>query len=132
MIRRSAVLLLSLSLAACDPLNGIPNLVSGISQIEITPSAASKLGTAFDGLAALATGYINSCAPRPLPAQCSRDAINQLIPAIRSGRIVELNLKALAKTTPNAVAGSGLYEKLSAFVSTMQGIFKQYKIGGAS
>jgi hypothetical protein len=112
---------LTLSLAGCGT----------FSALTAQPSVgtAITLGNTFDGVKAIATAYVNSCTPRPLPAQCSRAAINQLIPAIDSGTEARNQIKKLATTSPDQIGASTAYANLNAAVTVLQTVIAEYHIG---
>jgi hypothetical protein len=142
-----ASLFAAIGLAVCAVLLGgcaefsqletkISGVISAVTGSTVSPAAIIISADAFDALEATAKNYVN---PR-LNKRCDgsngpicRDpkatvAINA---AIRSGRVARNNAKQFLRDHPGQLGSQGLYDALQASVSTLQGIFRQYGIGGA-
>ena len=119
-------LTLALSLGACANLQNAYNTVTGAS---VSPDTVYVARNAFDALEVTSTNYIRYCTVHRNASGCYDQAIKQLIPAVRSGRVARNNLTQFQKDNPGALGPSGLYNALVTATNTLQQIQSQYNIG---
>lgn len=119
------ILLLALSLGGCAQLTNAWNVVTGSS---VNPEAVYIAENAFDTVEATATNYLIYCKTHRSQSVCAQSAINQVIPAVRAGRVARTNLDQFMKDNPGALGPSGLYNALTAATATLKAILAQYSI----
>lgn len=122
-------LALTLSLGACANLQNVWNTVTGAT---VSPQAVYIAENAFDALEVTATGYLKICHADMATPGCSKTAIAQIIPAVRSGRVARTNLNAFMKAHPDALGATGLYDALVTATNTLQSVSTQYNIVGVT
>ena len=85
----------------------------------------------FDALEVTATNYLRLKSCRKAATVVCRDptATALIIPAVRSGRVARNNLQQFLADHPNQLGPSGAFDALNASISTIQGVFAQYRIG---
>jgi hypothetical protein len=115
-------LAIALALAGCSAL-------STLEGTTVSPTAMIVAVNAFDGVESTATNYIRYCTPKPQSVGCSATAIQQLVPAIRSGRIARNNLEGFVQQNPGALGPVGLYNALTAATQTLSQIEATYNVG---
>jgi hypothetical protein len=120
-------LVLALSLSACTTVQYLEQA----SGVLADPKAVYITRQTFNALEITATNYIKYCTPNHAATGCSDTAIQQIIPAVRSGRVARSNLTSYAKANPGAGTPASLYNALVSATNTLQSISAQYNIGGA-
>ncbi|WP_027517895.1 hypothetical protein [Bradyrhizobium sp. WSM1417] len=128
---------LAFALAGCAQWQAIEQKVStvanAISGATVNPQAVLVASNIFDGLEVTATNYLRLVKCNGTTPVC-RDpvATRAIIPAIRSGRVARNNLQQFFKDHPGQLGPAGLYDALQKSIGTLQSVFAQYQIGGAS
>lgn len=122
---KKVILILALSLGGCAGLQTAYNVASGVT---VTPQQVYLARNAFDTVEVTATNYIVFCKRKPATPGCSKAAIAQLIPAVRSGRVARNNLVQFQKDNPNANAPSNAYNVLVTATNTVQQIQAIYRV----
>lgn len=102
---------------------------SKLTGATVSPQAMLVAANSFDAVESTATNYIGYCTPNPKPAGCNVNAIKQLIPAIRAGRIARNNIEAFVAGNPGKLGATGLYNALTTVTATLSQIEVQYGIG---
>ena len=120
-------LTLALSLGGCANLQNAYGTLTGAT---VSPTAVYVARNSFDAVEVTATNYIVYCKVHPAQYGCSRQAIADLIPAVRSGRVARGNLTQFQKSHPGQLGPVGLYDALIAATNTLQAIATQYNITG--
>jgi hypothetical protein len=123
---------LALSLGGCSTFERLKQTAEAVGQYTVSPQTVVIASNTFDALEITATNYLGLKACRKASTVVCRDptATALIIPAIRSGRVARNNLQQFLADHPNELGPSGAYDALSASISTIQGVFAQYKIGG--
>ena len=121
--------MLALSLGGCAQLDRTWGTITGAT---VSPTAVFVARNTFDALEATATNYIVYCKVHPRQQGCSKTAIAQLIPAVRSGRVARNNLVQFQKDHPGQLGSTGLYDSFVAATNTLQQISVQYNIAGVT
>ena len=115
---------MALALAGCS---GIQKTLDAISTATISGSSAVVVANAFDGIEITAAGYLQQpkCGKTAAVVCRNASATAQIIPAIRSGRVVrnQIELCLAAASCPQT-----LTDKLSAINDTLKGVFVTYNI----
>lgn len=128
-MKKLRILLFALALGGCAEVQNAWNVVAGAS---VTDQQVYIARSAFDALEATATNYIVYCKVHPATKGCSKSAIAQIIPAVRSGRVARSNLVQFAKDHPGQLGSKGLYDALVSATNTLQSISAQYNIAGVT
>lgn len=128
--------ILPLFVVAALALGGCANLTNAwntLTSSQVTASQVAVAGNTFDGLEAIATGYLRLTKCNGANGPICRDptATKQIISAIRGGRVARNNLEQFFKDHPGQLGPQGLYDALQTAISTLQGIFSQYHVTGA-
>lgn len=123
------IVALALSVAGCANLQNAWNVMTGVS---VSPTAIYVARNSFDAVEVTATNYIVFCKVHPATVGCSKTAIAQLIPAVRSGRVARNNLTQFQKDNPGALGPTGLYNALVTATNTIQTIESQYNVQGVA
>lgn len=122
---KKLILILALALGGCASLQSTYDVISGAT---VTPQQVYLARNAFDTVEVTATNYITYCKVHPTTPGCSKTAIAQLIPAVRSGRVARNNLVQFQKSNPTAGSPSNLYNVLITATNTIQQIQSIYKV----
>lgn len=130
-------LLLSISVAGCAQFQALEQKVStvysAVTGATVNPQAILVASNIFDGLEVTATNYLRLVKCNGTTPVCRDPAATKaIIPAIRSGRVARNNLQQFFKDHPGQLGPSGLYDALQKSIGTLQSVFAQYQIGGAS
>jgi hypothetical protein len=120
---------LALSLGGCAQLAKIQSAYQVVTNTTISPKAVYIARNTFDALEQTATNYIVQCNALPGPL-CSKQAIQQIIPLVRSGRVTRNQLTAYVKAHPDAIGSEGLYDALNYTIDTIKQIGAKYQIKG--
>ncbi|KGT75782.1 hypothetical protein MA20_31790 [Bradyrhizobium japonicum] len=128
---------LALALAGCAQWQAIEQKVStvasAISGATVNPQAVLVASNIFDGLEVTATNYLRLAKCNGTTPVCRDPAATKtIIPAVRSGRVARNNLQQFFKDHPGQLGPSGLYDALQKSIGTLQSVYAQYQIGGAS
>lgn len=126
-MRKLAIVLLGLSLTGCA---GVGNFWTTATGASVPPTAIYIARNSFDAVEVTATNYITYCKVHPTTPGCSKSAIQQVIPAVRSGRVARNNLVQFEKQNPGVWGPSGLYNALITATNTLQQISAQYNMAG--
>jgi hypothetical protein len=135
-----ALAVLASTLGGCAPGSfgaKVQGVVSAMTGATVSPQAIIILANSYDALEATAKNYIDPrlnkrCNGSNGPICRDPNATLALNTAIRSGRVARNNAKQFLRDHPGQLGAQGLYDALQAAVSTLEAIFKQYSIGGAS
>lgn len=121
------VFALGFSLTACANLTNAWNVLTAS---QVTASEVAVAGNTFDGLEAIATGYLRLVRCNGANGPICRDpvATPKIIAAVRSGRVARNNLEQFFKDHPGQLGPSGLYDALQTSISTLQSVFAQYNV----
>jgi ABC-type glycerol-3-phosphate transport system substrate-binding protein len=111
------------SLAACGTLQTI-------ADASVSPKLVVAAAQTFDGVEKTATNYVVACTPSPQPAGCSDAVIQQLKPAIKSGREARDTLEAFLIVHPGQLGSKGTYDALVAANKLLTGVLSNYQTGG--
>jgi len=122
---------LAFSLTACTQVQNVWDTVTSAS---VTPTTVIVAANTFDALEATATNYLRlpKCTGSNGPVCRDKAATAQIIPAVRAGRVARTNLEQFFKDHPGQLGPKGLYDALTAAISTLQSVFAQYQITGAA
>jgi len=125
------IIALSLSLGACATFERIKSAAEAVGEFTVSPTSVVIASNTFDALEVTATNYLKLKACRKATTVICRDptATALIIPAVRSGRVARNNLQQFLADHPNQLGPSGAFDALNASISTIQGVFAQYKIG---
>lgn len=123
---KKIILILALALGGCANLSNAYNVVTGAT---VTSQQVYLARNAFDTVEVTGTNYIVFCKTKPATPGCSKSAITQLIPAIRSGRVARSNLTQFQKDNPTSDAPAKFYNTLVAATNTIQQIQFIYRTG---
>ncbi len=132
------IALLALDLAGCAPGSfgaKVEGVVSAITGATVSPQAIIVAASTYDALEATAKNYINPALNRRCngsngPICRDPNATIAINKAIRSGRVARNNAKQFLRDHPGQLGSQGLLDALQTSVTTLQGIFLQYGIGG--
>lgn len=119
----------ALNLGGCANLT---NAYNTLTSVAVSDQQVYIARNAFDAIEATATNYIVFCKTHPATKGCSKSAIAQIIPAVRSGRVARNNLTQFQKDNPGALGPAGLYNALVTATNTLQAISNQYNITGVT
>lgn len=121
---------LSLSLGACTTFNNLKQAAEAVGEFTVSPTSVVIASNTFDALEVSATNYLNLKACRKATTVVCRDptATSLIIPAVRAGRVARNNLQQFLADHPNQLGPSGAFDALNASISTIQGVFAQYKV----
>lgn len=130
-MRKLLIIALALSLTACSNLKNAWEVATTAS---VSPTAVYVAANTFDALEATATNYLRlpKCGATNTKICRDQNAVAAIIPAIRSGRVARTNLEQFLKTHPGQLGPQGLYDALTASITTIQNIYAQYNIGKGS
>ena len=124
---------LALSLGGCATPFGqkIEGVFSALSGATVDPQAVIIESNIADGLQRTATNYLQLTKCNGSNGPICRDpaVTKKLIPAVRSLRVARNNLQAFLVQHPGQLGPQGLYDALSAAVSTLQSIITTNSIG---
>lgn len=120
-------LALTASVSGCADFNNTWGTITGAT---VSPTAVYIARNSFDALEATSTNYIVFCKVHPKTVGCSKEAINKIIPAVRSGRVARSNLVQFQKDHPGELGTQGLYDALVNATNTLQAISTNYNITG--
>lgn len=111
----------------------ISTVYSAVTGATVSGQAVIVASNLFDGLERTATNYLRLAKCNGSTPVC-RDptATKVIIPAVRSGRDARDTLQQFMKDHPGQLGPQGLYDALQASIDTLQKIYAQYQIGGAS
>jgi hypothetical protein len=128
---------LAFALAGCAQMQAIEQkvstVVSAVTGATVNPQAVLVASNIFDGLEVTATNYLRLPKCNGSTPVCRDPAATKaIIPAIRSGRVARNNLQQFFRDHPGQLGPSGLYDALQSSIGTLQSIYAQYQIGGAS
>lgn len=103
-----------------------------LTSVQIDPRDVYIAENAFDAIQITASNYLHYCSSvQPASPVCKKEAIAQLVPAVRSGRVARVNLDTFVKSHPDALGAKGLYDALVSATNTLQAISTQYNLTGA-
>lgn len=124
------ILALSLSLGACSTFERLKQTAEAVGEFTVSPEAVVIASNTFDALQVTATNYLKLKSCRKINSVICRDptATALIIPAIRSGRVARNNLQQFLADHPNQLGPSGAFDALNASISTIQGVFVQYRV----
>lgn len=109
----------------------VQNTWERLTSVQVNASDVYIAENTFDAIEITAKNYLHYCSSvQPTSPVCKKEAIAQLIPAVRSGRIARVQLDTFVKAHPDALGAKGLYDALLAATSTVQQISVQYNISG--
>jgi len=117
----AALAVMSIPLCACSTL-------SSLESSTVSPKAIIVAANGLDGLISTATNYISLCTPNPAPAGCSDEAIQKLIPAVRSAQDARNNAETFVTAHPGQLGTQGLLDAVTTATSTIQQIVSEYNI----
>lgn len=122
---------MALAISGCTQLQNVWDTVTSAS---VTPTTVIIAANTFDALEATATNYLRlpKCTGSNGPVCRDPAATKQIIPAVRAGRVARNNLEQFFKDHPGQLGPSGLYQALTAAINTLQSVFAQYNVAGAS
>ena len=128
---RKFILVAVLLLGGCTQLQ---NAWQTVTSASVTPTTVIVAANTFDALEATATNYLRlpKCTGSNGPVCRDRAATAQIIPAVRAGRVARANLEQFFKDHPGQLGPQGLYDALTASITTLQSVFAQYNVTGAS
>ncbi|MDE2103170.1 MAG: hypothetical protein KGL39_38345 [Patescibacteria group bacterium] len=117
----------ALTLGGCANLTNAWNV---LTSTQVTASEVAVAGNTFDGLEAIATGYLRlvRCSGSNGPICRDPKATVAIINAVRAGRVARNNLEQFFKDHPGQLGPSGLYDALQTSITTLQNIFAQYGV----
>jgi len=118
-----AIATVSIPLCACST---IQNLESAT----VPPKTIIVAANGVDGLISTATNYISYCSPNPAPAGCSDDAVQKLIPAVRSAQDARNNAEAFLTAHPGQLGSQGLLDAITTATGTLQQIVSEFQVKG--
>ena len=132
-MKKIFLIVAALSLASCSTLQQFKNVAETVGEFNVSPQAVILASNTFDALEITATNYLRlpRCKSATTSPVCrSPTASALLIPAVRSGRVARDNLQQFIKDHPNQLASATVYEKFTSIISTIQGVYAQYNVGG--
>lgn len=129
-MKKLLIVLLSLSLVGCSTLERLKQTATAVGEFTVSPQAVVIASNTFDALEITATNYLKLKSCRKATSVVCRDptATALIIPAIRAGRVARNNLQQFLADHPNQLGPSGAFDALNASISTIQGVFTQYKV----
>ena len=121
----------ALSLAGCAE---VQNAWQAVTSASVSPTTVVVAANTFDALEATATNYLRlpKCTGSNGPVCRDPGATKQIIPAVRAGRVARANLEQFFKDHPGQLGPQGLYDALTAAIATLQSVFAQYNVTGAT
>lgn len=122
---------LAISLGACSTLERLKTAAEAVGEFTVSPQAVVIASNTFDALEVTATNYLKLKSCRKVSTIICRDATATalIVPAVRAGRVARNNLQQFLADHPNQLGPTGAFDALNASISTIQGVFAQYKVG---
>lgn len=125
-----AIVLALVFLSGCSTFDRLKSTAEAVGEFTVSPTAVIIASNTFDALQITATNYLKLKSCRKISNPVCRDptATALIIPAIRAGRVARNNLQQFLKDHPNQLGPSGVFDALNASISTIQGVFYQYRV----
>jgi hypothetical protein len=124
LISMAAIAVVALSLGSCAKLQ---DAWETATTAKVPATVVIVAANSFNAVQSTATNYIRFCTPNPAPVGCSDEAIQKLIPAIRSGRTARDSMETFLTDHPGELGPRGLYDALVTSTDTISTILAQYK-----
>jgi len=115
------LLLISVAATGCSTLENLASTKIPVNSIIVAANGV-------DGLISTATNYISYCSPNPAPAGCSDDAVQKLIPAVRSALDARNNAEAFIAAHPGQLGSQGLLDAITTATGTIQQIISEFNV----
>lgn len=120
----AALAVMSISLCACSTLENLAATNVPVNSIIVAANGVDAAET-------VATSYIRYCTPAVQPAGCSDEAIQKLIPAVRSLTDARNSAETFLAANPDAKLGPAtLVSAITNATSALQSIESEYGITG--
>jgi hypothetical protein len=112
------------ALAGCSTLKNLAATKVPVNSIIVAANGV-------DAATTVATSYVKYCTPAVQPAGCSNEAIQKLIPAVRSLRDARNSAEAFLAANPDAKLGpTTLVNAITNATAALQAIETEYGITG--
>jgi len=119
-----ALLFISVAATGCSTLENLAATKVPVNSIIVAANGV-------DAATTVATSYVKYCTPAVQPAGCSNEAIQKLIPAVRSLRDARNSAEAFLAANPDAKLGPAtLVSAITNATNALQAIETEYGITG--
>ena len=129
-MKKILALVLALGLAGCAAdVAKFKAAYDVVTSSSVSPTMVYVAANTFDALEATATNYLKLPKCGGSANICrNQAAVVKIIPAVRAGRVARNNLEQFLKDHPGQLGPQGLYDSLTASITTLQTIYSTYNV----